>query len=254
MWCGCRCTQRSRCRRRPTTWRRWPTPSGRSRPPVPRPSRSDRASKWAGVATCGSSARTRPSPAGADAHRAPEAGPAGRLGCRDREAPAAIPPLPCALGLIREATASVGQYSKIFKSYDIRGVVPDELDDGVAEAVGAAFARLTGAPSIAVMHDMRTSSPSLAEAFGRGVAAQGADVVAGGLGSTDMLYYASGSLDIPGAMITASHNPPKYNGVKLCRSGAKPVGEDTGLAKLREAAERGVPARQAHTGTITGQD
>jgi phosphomannomutase len=79
-------------------------------------------------------------------------------------------------------------------------------------------------------------------------------VVAGGLGSSDMLYYASGSLGIPGAMITASHNPPKYNGIKLCRSGARPVGEDTGLTELREAAERGTPAWQAHTGTITGRD
>ena len=148
----------------------------------------------------------------------------------------------------------MGQYSKIFKSYDIRGIVPDELDETVAEAVGAAFARLTGAPSVAIMHDMRTSSPLLAEAFGRGVAGQGADVVAGGLGSTDMLYYASGSLGIPGAMITASHNPPKYNGIKLCRSGAKPVGEDTGLAELRVAAERGMPAQQGRTGTITGRD
>jgi phosphomannomutase len=148
----------------------------------------------------------------------------------------------------------VGQYSKIFMSYDIRGIVPDELDESVAEAIGAAFARLTGAASIAIMHDMRTSSPLLAEGFGRGAAAQGADVIAGGLGSTDMLYYASGSLGIPGAMITASHNPPKYNGIKLCRSGARPVGKDTGLAELREAAERGVPAHQGRTGTITGRD
>ena len=148
----------------------------------------------------------------------------------------------------------MGHYSKIFKSYDIRGIVPDELDETVAEAVGAAFARLTGAPSVAVMHDMRTSSPLLAEAFARGAAAQGADVVAGGLGSTDMLYYASGSLDIPGAMITASHNPPKYNGIKLCRSGARPVGADTGLAELREDAERGVPARRGPAGTIAGRD
>ena len=148
----------------------------------------------------------------------------------------------------------MGQYSKIFKSYDIRGIVPDELDETVAEAIGAAFAGLTGAPSVAIMHDMRTSSPLLAEAFGRGVASQGADVVAGGLGSTDMLYYASGSLGIPGAMITASHNPPKYNGIKLCRSGAKPVGEDTGLAELRQAAERRMPAQQGRTGTITSRD
>ncbi len=148
----------------------------------------------------------------------------------------------------------MGQYSKIFKPYDIRGIVPDELDETVAEAIGAAFARLTGAASVAIMHDMRTSSPLLAEAFGRGVASQGADVVAGGLGSTDMLYYASGSLGIPGAMITASHNPAKYNGIKLCRSGAKPIGEDTGLAELQEAAERGMPAQQPRTGTITGRD
>jgi len=148
----------------------------------------------------------------------------------------------------------VGQYSKIFKPYDIRGIVPDQLDETVAEVIGAGFARLTGAPSVVIMHDMRTSSPLLAEAFGRGVASQGADVIAGGLGSSDMLYYASGSLDIPGAMITASHNPPKYNGIKLCRSGARPVGEDTGLAELREAAERGMPAQQAHTGTTTSRD
>ncbi|HJY73611.1 MAG TPA: phosphomannomutase/phosphoglucomutase [Streptosporangiaceae bacterium] len=148
----------------------------------------------------------------------------------------------------------MGHYSKIFKAYDIRGIVPDELDETVAEAVGAAFARLTGAPSIAVMHDMRTSSPLLAEAFGRGAAAQGADVVAGGLGSTDMLYYASGILDMPGAMITASHNPPKYNGIKLCRSGAKPVGADTGLTELRAMAENGVPAHQGPAGTVTGRD
>jgi len=148
----------------------------------------------------------------------------------------------------------VGQYSKIFKPYDIRGIVPDQLDETVAEVIGAGFARLTGAPSVVIMYDMRTSSPLLAEAFGRGVASQGADVIAGGLGSSDMLYYASGSLDIPGAMITASHNPPKYNGIKLCRSGARPVGEDTGLAELREAAERGMPAQQAHTGTTTSRD
>ena len=148
----------------------------------------------------------------------------------------------------------MGQYAKIFKAYDIRGVVPDELDEEAAEAVGAAFARLTGASCLVTAHDMRTSSPSLAEAFGRGASAQGADVVAAGLGSTDLLYYASGSLDVPGAMITASHNPSKYNGIKLCRSGAKPVGKDTGLTELREAAERGVPVHRGRTGSVTGCD
>jgi phosphomannomutase len=149
--------------------------------------------------------------------------------------------------------AELGQYEKIFKAYDIRGVVPDELDDDVAESVGAGFVQLTGAASVVVMHDMRSSSPMLADAFARGVCGQGAETVAGGLGSTDMLYYASGSLGIPGAMITASHNPAKYNGIKLCRAGAKPVGADSGLMELRAMAERGVPAR-GEPGGITRRD
>jgi phosphomannomutase len=153
-----------------------------------------------------------------------------------------------------EGKAEVADYSKIFKAYDIRGVVPDELDEVVAEAVGGAFARLTGAPSIAVMHDMRTSSPLLAEAFARGVCAQGSDVIAAGLGPTDMLYYASGSLGVPGAMITASHNPSKYNGFKLCRSGAKPVGRDSGLTELREAAEQGLAPAPGRQGTVSERD
>jgi phosphomannomutase len=148
----------------------------------------------------------------------------------------------------------VTDFGKIFKAYDIRGVVPDELDENLAETVGAAFARLTGADAIVIVHDMRTSSPPLAAAFGRGAAAQGADVVSGGLGSTDMLYFASGSLDLPGAMITASHNPAKYNGIKLCRAGAKPVGQDTGLAELRAMAETGVPASDRPAGTVTERD
>jgi phosphomannomutase len=148
----------------------------------------------------------------------------------------------------------LGDYQKIFKAYDIRGIVPDELDERVAEAVGGAFARLTGARSVITVHDMRSSSEPLAEAFGRGAAAQGADVVAGGLGSTDMLYYASGSLGLPGAMITASHNPSKYNGIKLCREGARPVGQDSGLAELRDMAAAGLPAFTGPPGTITPRD
>jgi phosphomannomutase len=149
----------------------------------------------------------------------------------------------------------VGDYQKIFKAYDIRGVVPDEFDEQVAESVGAAFARLTGARSVVTVHDMRTSSVPLAEAFGRGAAAQGADVIEGGLGSTDMLYYASGALGIPGAMITASHNPAKYNGIKLCRAGARPVGADTGLTELRDMAAAGVPSTTGGpAGTITERD
>jgi len=148
----------------------------------------------------------------------------------------------------------VGQYAKIFKAYDIRGVVPDELDERVAEAVGAAFVRLTGAAAVVTAHDMRTSSPALADAFARGASGQGADVIAAGLGSTDLLYYASGSLDLPGAMVTASHNPSKYNGIKLCRAGARPVGADSGLAELREMTAAGVPAAAGPPGTITARD
>src|SRR5689334_3329860 len=103
------------------------------------------------------------------------------------------------------------------------------------------------------MHDMRTSSAPLAEAFGRGVTAQGADVVAGGLASTDMLYYASGDLGVPGAMITASHNPSRYNGIKLCRAGARPIGIQTGLQEIKDYAERGlVPAPVP--GTVISRD
>ncbi len=148
----------------------------------------------------------------------------------------------------------MAQYAKIFKAYDIRGLVPDELDETVAESVGAAFAQLTGAPAVVTVHDMRTSSAPLAEAFGRGAASQGTDVIAAGLGSTDMVYYASGSLGLPGAMITASHNPAKYNGIKLCLAGARPVSADTGLTELREMAARGVPAKPGPAGAITRRD
>jgi len=148
----------------------------------------------------------------------------------------------------------VGSYEKIFKAYDVRGIVPDELDEDVAESVGAAFVRLTGAPSVITVHDMRTSSRPLAEAFGRGAASQGADVIEGGLGSTDMLYYASGSLDMPGAMITASHNPARYNGIKLCREGARPVGAETGLIQLRDAAAQGLPPYHGTPGVVVQRD
>ena len=147
----------------------------------------------------------------------------------------------------------MGDLASIFKAYDIRGIVPDQLDEGVAEAIGAAFAKVTGAQTVVTMHDMRVSSGPLADAFGRGAVSQGADVVAAGLGPTDMLYYASGDLGVPGAMITASHNPARYNGIKLCRAGAKPVGIESGLLQIRDLAERGtVPAPV--TGTVTRRD
>jgi phosphomannomutase len=148
----------------------------------------------------------------------------------------------------------VADYAKIFMAYDIRGVVPDELDEGVAEAVGAGFARLTGAPTIVMAHDMRSSSEPLANAFARGVTSCGANVIDAGLGSTDLLYYASGHLGMPGAMLTASHNPARYNGIKLCRAGAKPVGQDTGLADLQEMAASWVRSTAAAPGTVRKRD
>ncbi|WP_214408679.1 phosphomannomutase/phosphoglucomutase [Sphaerisporangium fuscum] len=130
----------------------------------------------------------------------------------------------------------MGDLAKIFKAYDIRGVVPGELDEDVAEAVGAAFAEEAGASSVVIAHDMRESSVPLAAAFARGATGRGADVVDAGLGSTDLLYYASGSLGLPGVMFTASHNPARYNGMKLCRAGAVPIGAETGLTRIRDRA------------------
>ena len=131
--------------------------------------------------------------------------------------------------------------SAVVKAYDIRGVVPDQLDVDVVRDFGAAFARLVGGPAVVVGHDMRDSSPGLTAAFATGVIQQGVSVVNIGLASTDLLYFASGKLSLPGAMFTASHNPARYNGIKLCRAGASPVGQDTGLAQIRADAEQEVP-------------
>lgn len=131
--------------------------------------------------------------------------------------------------------------SDFIKAYDVRGTVPDQLDESVARAIGSAFAQVIalpeGAPGVAVGHDMRPSSPALSRAFAEGVASHGVPVTLIGLCSTDGLYYASGALGQPGAMFTASHNPAQYNGIKLCRSGARPVGQDTGLAQITEVAQ-----------------
>jgi phosphomannomutase len=144
----------------------------------------------------------------------------------------------------------------VVKAYDVRGVVPDQLDADLARDIGAAFVRVVGAAGGAVVigHDMRPSSPELVGAFASGATAQGADVVEIGLASTDQLYFASGHLDLPGAMFTASHNPARYNGIKLCRAGASPVGQDSGLAEIRDLAEHGLPPYDGPTGTVTHQD
>ncbi|CAL9438384.1 Phosphomannomutase_phosphoglucomutase [Streptomyces sp. enrichment culture] len=148
--------------------------------------------------------------------------------------------------------------SQIVKAYDVRGVVPDQWDEALAELFGAAFVEVTGASAVVTGHDMRPSSPGLARAFARGAAARGADVTGIGLCSTDQLYYASGALDLPGAMFTASHNPARYNGIKMCRAGAAPVGQDSGLADIRALVERwsesGAPAPAAAPGTVTQRD
>ncbi len=125
---------------------------------------------------------------------------------------------------------------QIVKAYDVRGTVPDQLDGAVAHALGVAFARFVDGDRVLLARDMRKSGEELSAEFARGVMEQGLDVVDLGLASTDLLYYASGSLDAPGAMITASHNPAGYNGLKLCRAGARPVGIDSGLADVRDTA------------------
>ncbi|HEX5595775.1 MAG TPA: phosphomannomutase/phosphoglucomutase [Micromonosporaceae bacterium] len=132
--------------------------------------------------------------------------------------------------------------SQIVKAYDVRGRVPDEWDERAAQALGIGLAQLlrrSGETPAAVVigHDMRDSSPGLSAAFGAGVRSEGLDVIEIGLASTDMLYYASGALDLPGAMFTASHNPAEYNGIKLCFAGARPIGQDSGLAQIREVAQ-----------------
>ena len=150
----------------------------------------------------------------------------------------------------------------IVKAYDVRGTVPDQVNEDVTRALGAAFVqtlRAAGDPvgTIVVAHDMRESSPGLASAFGAGARAEGANVIEAGLGSTDMLYFASGALDMPGAMFTASHNPAEYNGVKVCRAGAKPIGQDTGLAEIRDRAQAIVDGQVTlaePTGTATKRD
>ncbi|GAA1029859.1 phosphomannomutase/phosphoglucomutase [Virgisporangium ochraceum] len=127
--------------------------------------------------------------------------------------------------------------SLIVKAYDVRGTVPDQLDETVAEALGTAFAETVGGDRVVVARDMRESGVGLVAAFVRGVTATGTSVVDAGLGSTDLLYFASGSLDLPGVMFTASHNPARYNGLKMCRAGARPIGQDSGLLEIRNRAQ-----------------
>ena len=142
----------------------------------------------------------------------------------------------------------------IFKAYDVRGVYPDQIDEGVAKKVGNAFVRFTGASTVIVGHDMRPSSVPLVKAFIEGATLAGADVVDVGLASTDLVYFAAGSLDAPAAMFTASHNPAQYNGIKLCRAGAAPVGEATGLTQIKDAVAAGLLERAEESGKVIERD
>src|SRR6476469_3862771 len=138
----------------------------------------------------------------------------------------------------------------VFKAYDVRGTVPDQIDEDLARATGCAFVRVTGAATVVVGHDMRPSSPGMAGAFAEGASEAGADVVLIGLASTDQLYFASGHLGHPGAMFTASHNPAQYNGIKMCRAMATPVGMETGLGDIRDRVASGEVHASASEGSI----
>jgi phosphomannomutase len=140
----------------------------------------------------------------------------------------------------------------IFKAYDVRGVYPHQLDEEAARRIGAAFAHFAAAPSIVLGRDMRISSEPLSAAFSEGIRSQGVDVVDVGLVSTDALYFASGRYNAPGAMFTASHNPPRYNGIKFCLAGAAPVGQGTGLEEIRRLADEGLVNEPLRAGAETG--
>jgi phosphomannomutase len=152
------------------------------------------------------------------------------------------------------ATTDPGNARAVFKAYDVRGTVPDQVDEALARRTGSAFVTVVGAESVVVGYDMRPSSPGLAAAFAAGAANAGADVVVIGLASTDQLYFASGRLGVPGAMFTASHNPAQYNGIKLCRAGAQPVGAETGLHEIRDAVSGPEPTPVAEPGRVSERD
>jgi len=149
--------------------------------------------------------------------------------------------------------------NEIFHAYDVRGIYPDQIDAEAAGQIGAAFAHYVaevdpGTRRVLVARDMRESGVELSSAFARGVQRQGLDVIDLGLASTDLLYFAAGYLDSPGAMFTASHNPAAYNGIKFCRSGARPVGEETGLDRIRHDAARELPPAPSEPGSISARD
>ncbi|KQY56271.1 MULTISPECIES: phosphomannomutase/phosphoglucomutase [unclassified Nocardioides] len=151
-----------------------------------------------------------------------------------------------------ESTLATENLHAIFKAYDVRGTVGDQIDEVLARRIGGAFVAVTGVSTVVVGYDMRPSSPGLAGAFADGASAAGADVVVIGLASTDQLYFASGHLDLAGVMFTASHNPAAYNGIKMCLPGARPIGAETGLLDIRDAVATEVTG--GRVGSITNRD
>ena len=152
------------------------------------------------------------------------------------------------------ASLDPANINAIFKAYDVRGTVPDQLDEDLARATGKAYVQVTGATEVVVGYDMRPSSPGMAGAFADGATWAGADVTMIGLASTDQLYFASGHLNMAGAMFTASHNPAQYNGIKMCRALAQPIGLETGLAEIRDLVISGDFAAPTRTGSLTEHD
>jgi phosphomannomutase len=154
--------------------------------------------------------------------------------------------------------AELDSLDAIFKAYDVRGIAPDQIDTALCERIGAAFARFCvddgGVDRILIARDMRPSGVELASAFAEGAQRQGLDVIDLGLASTDLMYFASGTLDAPGAMFTASHNPAQYNGIKMCLAGAKPIGEDSGLAEIKRMARAGVDTPPTTPGRVETLD
>ncbi len=151
-------------------------------------------------------------------------------------------------------TTDLDNLAAVFKAYDVRGIVPDQIDDDLARRVGNAFVVVTEADHVVVGHDMRPSSPGMSRAFAEGASEAGADVTIIGLASTDELYFASGWLERPGAMFTASHNPAQYNGIKMCRAFASPIGRESGLVEIRDLAGAGVTRTADVPGSISEQD
>ena len=145
-------------------------------------------------------------------------------------------------------------FDAVFKAYDIRGTIPEQLDEAMCRAIGVAFARFAAAPRLLIGHDMRPSGDELVAAFSDGARRHGVNVTHLGLVSTDLVYYAAGKLDAPGVMFTASHNPAQYNGIKLCLAGARPVGEDTGLGDIKAMAEAILDGRDEPAGGATGTE